>query len=239
VRAPGIQTTRVFSPCIIHGGTRGGGSAGEGEEERETRGFRQLPSRRDFREIYLEMNLNARNGMSLPWHGRFSSDRTARGHLAETDSSGGNVGMLRRARIFWHDGPLADVRALSENTERDIWRDYARWRFEVEQAAILRSVNYANFDCREINGRRRRPRPETLRVPFPPHLPPSFPSERRSVGRWKRDVPSALDRPCIMQSTCNYCRSTPDTARRRSSSSSTGLNLSPPIVIERYASDTF
>jgi len=103
--------------------------------------------------------------------------------------------MLRRARIFWHDGPLADVRALSENTERDIWRDYARWRFEVEQAAILRSVNYANFDCREINGRRRRPRPETLRVPSPSSsLFPERTSVGRSVGGNVTFLPHSTDR---------------------------------------------
>ena len=85
---------------------------------------------------------------------------------------------------------LSRMRALSENTEWDIWRDYTRWRFRVEQAAILRSDNYANFDCREINGRRRRPLLAT----------------RFSKPRCRRpDVPSAFGRPCIMHQTCNYC----------------------------------
>lgn len=100
------------------------------------------------------------------------------------------------------NSPFSQMRTLSENTEWDIWRDYARWRFRVEQAAILRSVNYANFDCREINGRRRRLRSErSARV-----LSLSF-SLILMKGRWERDVLSALGRPCIMHSTCNYCRS--------------------------------
>lgn len=99
---------------------------------------------------------------------------------------------------------LSRMRALSENTEWDIWRDYARWRFGVEQAAILRSVNYANFDCCEINGRRRRLRFERSAFLFPFSL--SLPLSLMNA-RWEHDVLSALGRPCIMHSTCNYCRS--------------------------------
>lgn len=59
---------------------------------------------------------------------------------------------------------------------------------ESKQAAILRSDNYANFDCREINGRRRRPL-----------------SSVYSLGSRRPDVPSAFGRPCIIHQTCNYC----------------------------------
>ena len=86
---------------------------------------------------------------------------------------------------------FADACFIGKHWVRYMERLYEMGFQNRTAAAILRSDNYANFDCREINGRRRRPL-----LAYTPRCP-----------RCQRpDVPSAFDRPCIMQQTCNYCR---------------------------------